>query len=97
MTGSTVNILDLWPTKLVKKMLPDYNDPNRELLKLARNWDKTKKDLTTDYKHNNPFEIDEPATNWLRENVNQVMIEYLRAIGIDFSVVSFSICSCSIS
>ena len=86
MTGSTANILDLWPTKLVKKMLPDSNDPNRELLKLARNWDKTKKDLTTDYKHNNPFEIDEPATNWLRENVNQVMIEYLQAIKIDFPV-----------
>ena len=33
MTGSTAHILDLWPTKLVKKILPDHNDPNRELLK----------------------------------------------------------------
>ena len=63
MTGSTANILDLWPTKLVKKMLPDSNDRNRKLLKLARSWDKTKKDLTTDYKHNNPLRLmNQPLT-----------------------------------
>lgn len=86
MTGITTGIHDLWPTKLFKKILPDNTDPNRELLKMARNWEKIRTNLTTEYKDNNPFEINEPATNWLREGVNQGMIEYLQAIGIDFQV-----------
>jgi uncharacterized protein (TIGR02466 family) len=82
----TIEILDLWPTKLVKKTLLDFDEPNRELLELVREWDRSSKDLTTDYRHNNPFEIDAPATNWLREQVNQAVVEYLQAIGIDFPV-----------
>jgi uncharacterized protein (TIGR02466 family) len=81
-----VDILDLWPTKLAKKTLQDYQEPNRELLKLVREWDKSNKSLTTDYKDNNPFEIDHPATNWLRQNVNTAIIEYLQSIGIDYAV-----------
>jgi len=84
-TGSS-EILDLWPTRLFKKVLPDFTTPNQELLRLARQWDKSKKNLTTDYRDNDPFEIDSPSTSWLREHVNQAMIEYLKAIGIDFSV-----------
>ena len=84
--GNSPEILDLWPTKLVKKILPNSTIPNRELLKLARKWDKLRKDLTTDYRNNDPFEIDSPSTNWLREQVNQAIIEYLQAIGINFPV-----------
>ena len=86
MNSSQSEILDLWPTKLVKKVLPNSSEPNRELLKLARNWEKNKNDLTTDYRNNNPFEVDSKATNWLREQVNQATIGYLKAIGIDFSI-----------
>jgi uncharacterized protein (TIGR02466 family) len=81
-----IEILDLWPTKLVRTRLPDCEEPNRELLKLVRGWDRAHKDLTTDYRDNNPFDIDAPATNWLRAQVNGTVIEYLRAIGIDFSL-----------
>ena len=77
-------ILDLWPTKLIRAKLDGFEEPNRELLKLARDWDKEKKDLTTDYRDNNPFNVDTPATNWLRGRVNGTVIEYLKAIGIDF-------------
>jgi uncharacterized protein (TIGR02466 family) len=81
-----IEILDLWPTKLVKKTVPDFEEPNRQLLKLIRDWDRSQKDLTTDYRDNDPFNIDLPATNWLRKQVNQAVVEYLQAIGIDFSV-----------
>jgi uncharacterized protein (TIGR02466 family) len=79
-------ILDLWPTKLIRTKLDGFEEPNRELLKLARDWDKEKRDLTTDYRDNNPFNVDAPATNWLRGQVNATVIEYLKAIGIDFPV-----------
>ena len=82
----TIKIINLWPTKLVKKMLPKFEEPNRGLLKLIRGWDRSSKNLTTDYHHNNPFEIDSPATNWLGNHVNQTIGEYLRAIRINYSV-----------
>ena len=40
MTGPSIEILDLWPTKLVRKMLDSIEEPNLALLKLVREWDK---------------------------------------------------------
>jgi len=82
----SIDILDLWPTKLVRKTLADFEAPNKELLKLVMGWDRALKDLTTDYHDNNPFEVDSVATNWLRQQVNTTVIEYLKATGIDFPV-----------
>lgn len=86
----STEILDLWPTKLVRKTLSDHEEPNRELLKLVLGWDKAAakqtRDLTTDYRDNNPFEVDSGPTNWLRQQVNGAIIEYLQATGIDFPV-----------
>ena len=86
MNGQKAEILDLWPTKLVRKNLVNAEESNRELLKLIREWEKANKNLTTNYRENNPFELDTPATNWLRSEVNQTIIEYLQAIGISFPV-----------
>jgi len=86
MDAPDFELLDLWPTKLVKKRLRGFEEPNRELLKMVRDWDKANRNLTTDYRDNNPFEVDSPATNWLRAEVNQAVIDYLQAIGIDFPV-----------
>ncbi len=79
-------ILDLWPTRLVRKTLAACEEPNKGLVKLVMEWDRAAKNLTTDYRDNNPFEVDSGPTNWLREQVNGTMIEYLRATGIDFPV-----------
>jgi uncharacterized protein (TIGR02466 family) len=78
--------LDLWPTKLLKKELMSFKTPNQGLLKLIESWDKENRSLTTDYRDHNPFEIDAPATNWLREEVNQTVIEYLQSIKINYAV-----------
>jgi uncharacterized protein (TIGR02466 family) len=86
MSNSDIELLDLWPTKLLKKRVDGFEEPNRELLKLARDWDKANRNLTTDYRDNNPFEIDSPPTNWLRSEVNLAVIDYLKAIGIAFPV-----------
>jgi uncharacterized protein (TIGR02466 family) len=79
-------ILDLWPTKIVREQVDDAETYNPDLLKLIREWDRNKKNLTTDYRDNNPFNIDTPATNWLRGVVNQTTIDYLKAIGINYPV-----------
>lgn len=81
-----VEVLDLWPTKIVRQMVEGSDRHNPDLLKLIREWDRSKKNLTTDYRDNNPFNIDAPATNWLREAVNRSIIGYLSAISIDYPV-----------
>jgi len=79
-------IVDLWPTKLLRRRLADCEEPNRALLKLVRDMDKANKNLTTDYRDNNLLNLDDPATNWLREGVNASIIQYLKTIGIGYGV-----------
>ena len=79
-------VVDLWPTKLMQKTLANCSEPNQGLLQLARSWDKNKRNLTTDYYDNNPFELNSPSTNWLRDEVNASVVEYLELIKINYSV-----------
>jgi len=83
---SIMEILDLWPTKIAKKGLSDCQEPNEALLQLVEDWEDCNKSLTTDYRDQNPFEIDSPPTNWLREEVNLAVIEYFQSINIDYAV-----------
>ncbi|MEK9722539.1 MAG: TIGR02466 family protein [Rhodospirillaceae bacterium] len=79
-------VVDIWPTKLLRRRLPDFDEPNRALLKLIREMEKTNRNLTTDYRDNNLLNLDHPGANWLRGEVNASVIEYLQTIGIDFPV-----------
>jgi uncharacterized protein (TIGR02466 family) len=81
-----LDILDLWPTKLAKKTLLNYETANQELVELVEAWGQGNNSLTTDYRAYNPFEIDSFATNWLRQEVNSCVIEYLQSINIDYAV-----------
>ncbi len=79
-------IFDLWPTKMVRRVLPDHESPTQELLKLIRRMEKENRNLTTDYRDSNPLEIDHPGANWLREHINNTVIEYLSHLGIGYPV-----------
>jgi len=85
-TGGRGQITDLWPTKFFQRALVDFEEPNRQLLKLVRDLDKANRNVTTDYRDNNILNMDHPGANWLRGEVNQSVIEYLQLIGIDYSV-----------
>ena len=78
--------LDLFPTKLVRRHLPDFEEPTRDLIKLVRDMEKTNKSLTTDYRENNPLEMDRAGPNWLRGEINATVISYLQEIGIGYPV-----------
>ena len=86
MSNSFTGIVDLWPTKLLQRHLNNFEEPNRQLLKLIREMDKANKDLTTDYRDNNLLNQDHPGANWLRMEVNESVIEYLKAVNINYSV-----------
>ena len=82
----TSELIDLWPTRILRTTLAGFDDNNPGLLGLVREWDKTHKNLTTDYRDNNPFEVDSAATNWLRAGVNGAVVEYLKACAIGYGV-----------
>ncbi len=78
--------LDLFPTKMVRAELDDFEAPTQDLIKLIREMEKANKGLTTDYWENNPLEYDREGPNWLRAQINQTVIAYLQSIDIDYSV-----------
>jgi uncharacterized protein (TIGR02466 family) len=78
--------IDLFPTKFVKRALPDFEGPNRDLIKHVREMEKANKSLTTDYRENNPLEYDREGPNWLRAQINDTVIQYLKNAGIDYPV-----------
>ena len=78
--------LDLFPTKMVRAELDDFEAPTQDLIKLIREMEKANKGLTTDYRENNPLEYDREGPNWLRAQINQTVIAYLQDIGIDYAV-----------
>jgi len=88
MAGSTDEneIIDLWPTKMVRRHLADCVSWNKELVKLVRDLEKKNRSLTTDYLAPDLFNMDHAAVNWLRENLNATVIEYLQHLGIDYPV-----------
>lgn len=78
--------LDLFPTKMMRAELDNFEAPTQDLIKLIREMEKANKGLTTDYRENNPLEYDREGPNWLRAQINQTVIAYLKEIGIDYSV-----------
>lgn len=86
MTQNQGHVKDLWPTKLYNRKIDGFSEPNRALLKLVRDLDKANKNVTVAYRDNNILNMDHPGTNWLRQEVNQSVIEYLQTIGIDYAV-----------
>lgn len=79
-------IFDLWPTKLVRRHLPDFEEPTQALIKQIRDMERVNRNLTTDYLAPDFFNRDDPAVAWLRDHINATVIDYLRAIGIDYDV-----------
>jgi uncharacterized protein (TIGR02466 family) len=85
-SDSENQILDLWPTRFLRRRIGDCESWNKDLIKLVRELERANKNLTTDYLAPDLFNMDHAAVNWLRENVNATVIEYLRALGIDYAV-----------
>ena len=62
--------VSLWPTKLLKRTLPDAQAANQELARLIEELDSKHRDLTTDYRSDDLFTNEHLAAVWLRDCVN---------------------------
>ena len=59
------NIIDLWPVKFYRRSLLEIESPNRTLLKIIRDLDKSNRNITIEYRDQNILNIDTRGTNWL--------------------------------
>ena len=78
--------VDLWPTTFVQRKLADHKEPNRALVDLISEMERAKRDLTTDYRQPDLFNVDHLGVNWLRTNVNETVVGYLKHLGMDYAV-----------
>ncbi|HSR71899.1 MAG TPA: TIGR02466 family protein [Kiloniellales bacterium] len=78
--------VQLWPTILLRRTLADHGRHQAGLTAFIDAQEAAKTDLTTDYLAGNLFAVDEPAINWLRGEVNETVIRYLRRAGIGYPV-----------
>ena len=73
----------LWPTMLVRRRLPGYEEPTAALAALIVEQDARAADMTARYQEQNFFAVKHPAVRWLRENIDQTVGAFLRHMGID--------------
>ena len=78
--------VNLWPTIFVQRTLPGHEGPNREMLELIGEMERAHRNLTTDYRQPDLFNVDHPGVNWLRTHINETVVGYLRHLGMSYSI-----------
>lgn len=78
--------VSLWPTMLLKRVLPDTAAANEGLARLIEDLDRKHGALTTDYRSDNLFTMEHPAADWLRECANVTVRDYFRHLGMDYDI-----------
>ena len=78
--------VNLWPTTFVQRTLPGHEGPNREMLELIGEMERAHRNLTTDYRQPDLFNVDHPGVNWLRTHINETVVGYLRHLGMSYSI-----------
>lgn len=78
--------VSLWPTKILKRTLPDTQAANQALAGFIEDLDRKHRDLTTDYRSDDLFSHDHSGILWLRECVNVTVRDYFRHLGMDYDI-----------
>ncbi len=78
--------VSLWPTKILKRTLPDTQAANQALTGFIEDLDRKHRDLTTDYRSDDLFSHDHSGILWLRECVNVTVRDYFRHLGMDYDI-----------
>ncbi len=74
-------VIELWPTRLMQRELPDAGNANPVLSSLILGMDAQAGDLTTDYRRVDILGMEHPAVQWLKQCINKTVIDYLHLQG----------------
>lgn len=73
----------LWPTLLVKRRLPAFEQPTAALAALIAEQEAREADYTARFQEQNFFSSEHPAVRWLKGEVEQTASAFLRQVGIE--------------
>jgi len=73
----------LWPTMLVKRRLPGFEQPTEGLAAHIAEQEAREADYTARYQEQNFFSSEKPAVRWLEKQINQTAIAFLSHAGIE--------------
>ncbi len=73
----------LWPTLLVRRQLPGFEQPNAGLAAFIVEQDAREADYTARYQEQNLFASAHPAVGWLKDQIDQTAAAFLRHVGIE--------------
>ena len=73
----------VWPTMLVRRRLPGFEQPTAGLAAHIVEQEAREADYTARYQEQNFFASENPAVRWLKDQINQTAIAFLRQVGIE--------------
>jgi len=73
----------LWPTMLVKRQLPGFEQPTAGLAAHIAEQEAREADYTARYQEQNFFSSENPAVRWLEKQINQTALAFLSHAGIE--------------
>ncbi|MDX1432987.1 MAG: TIGR02466 family protein [Gammaproteobacteria bacterium] len=76
----------LWPTVVMRRMLPGHEKANVALTHLVEELDRSRADLTTDYLGDNLLASDNPAVEWLKQCINVSVRDYFKHLGMTYDI-----------
>lgn len=76
----------LWPTLLLERDLPKHEPVDAGLLQLIEAMERDNQNLTTDYLGGNLLARPEPPVQWLRDAINETIIEYFDHLEMGYPI-----------
>lgn len=76
----------LWPTVVLRRVLPGHEQANSELARLIEALDRERDDLTTDYLGDNLLAARNPAVDWLKQCIDVSVRDYFRHLGMSYDI-----------
>ena len=76
----------VWPTFLVRRQLPGYEQPNEALAKYIAGQEAREADYTARFREQNFFGAENRAVRWLKEQIDQTANGFLHHVGVHFPV-----------
>ncbi len=72
----------LWPTLLVRRRLPGFEQPNEGLAAHILGEEAREHDYTARYQEQNFFSVAKPPVRWLESQINQTVQSFLQQVGV---------------
>ncbi len=79
-------ILELWPTRILRHSLPGAAEANPLLIKEILELERSNPDLTTEYLKAGLLQRPHPALAWLKTCIDRAIADYAKGVGIDYAL-----------